>query len=253
MAIQTAGVEQDVQQCEEQKEIVYENLKRRIITNALKPGDPLNEGVLSKELKISKTPVREALQQLEKKGLVENIPGKGAFVSRFSFQDIRELCEIRDILECEVIKRVASKGDLNLAEAQAIRDKFIASETNGGRTGKSYFNAGDQIHSFIFAALGNRKLIKEYQGLQEQIVRITLYFLRPEPSGAGRRILQGTPGNHRCTDRPRSRPGGEGDANSPPEFTGIPEKRYLIQSEEGDPGLLDQQYSEATCFSFGQT
>ena len=158
------------------KMIVYDNLKRRIITNALKPGDPLNEGILSKELKISKTPVREALQQLEKKGLVENIPGKGAFVSRFSFQDIRELCEIRDILECEVIKRVASKGDLNLEEAQAIRDKFIGSDTNGGRTGKSYFNAGDQIHSFIFEAFGNRKLIREYQGLQEQIVRITLHF-----------------------------------------------------------------------------
>jgi DNA-binding GntR family transcriptional regulator len=158
------------------KMIVYDNLKRRIITNALKPGDPLNEVILSKELKISKTPVREALQQLEKKGLVENIPGKGAFVSRFTFQDIRELFEIREILECEVTRRVASKGDLNLAEAQAIRDKFIASDTSIGRTGKSYFNAGDQIHSFIFAAWGNRKLIREYQGLQEQIVRITLYF-----------------------------------------------------------------------------
>jgi DNA-binding GntR family transcriptional regulator len=158
------------------KMIVYENLKRRIITNALKPGDPLNEGILSKELKISKTPVREALQQLEKKGLVENIPGKGAFVSRFSYQDIRELFEIREILECEVIRRVASKGELNLAEAQAIRDKFVASDATGGRTGKSYFNAGDQIHSFIFTAWGNQKLIREYQGLQEQIVRITLHF-----------------------------------------------------------------------------
>lgn len=158
------------------KMIVYENLKRRIITNALKPGDPLNEGNISKELKISKTPVREALQQLEKKGLVENIPGKGAFVSRFSFQDIRELFEIREILECEITRRVAAKGDLNLAEAQAIRDKFVASDTNGGRTGKSYFSAGDQIHSFIFLAWGNQKLIREYQGLQEQIVRITLHF-----------------------------------------------------------------------------
>lgn len=158
------------------KTIVYENLKRRIITNALKPGDPLNEGILSKELKISKTPVREALQQLDKEGLIENIPGKGAFVSRFTFQDIRELFEIREILECDMIRRVASKADLNLAEAQAIRDKFVASEMNGGRTGKSYFNAGDQIHSFIFTAWGNRKLIQTYQGLQEQIIRITLHF-----------------------------------------------------------------------------
>ncbi len=161
------------------KMIVYENLKRRIITNVLKPGDPLSEGILSKELKISKTPVREALQQLEKKGLVENIPGKGAFVSRFSFQDIRELFEIREILECEVTKRVAARGDLNLEEARAIRDKFAASNTNGGRSGKNYFSAGDQIHSFIFAAYGNRKLIREYQGLQEQIIRITFYFFTP--------------------------------------------------------------------------
>jgi DNA-binding GntR family transcriptional regulator len=158
------------------KTIVYENLKRRIITNALKPGDPLNEGIISKELKISKTPVREALQQLEKKGLVENIPGKGAFVSRFSFQDIRELFEIREILECEVTRRVAAKENLNLAEARAIRDKFAASDTSGGRTGKSYFSAGEQIHSFVFAAFGNQKLIHQYQGLQEQIVRITLHF-----------------------------------------------------------------------------
>ena len=126
-------------------------------------------------MKISKTPVREALQQLEKKGLVENIPGKWAFVSRFSFQDIRELFEIREILECEVTRRVAAKADLNIAEARAIRDKFAA-DTNGGRTGKSYFSAGDRIHSFIFASYGNQKLIREYQGLQEQIVRITLHF-----------------------------------------------------------------------------
>jgi DNA-binding GntR family transcriptional regulator len=158
------------------KTIVYENLKRKIITNALKPGDPLIEGVLSKELKTSKTPIREALQQLEKDGLVENIPGKGAFVSRFTFQDIRELYEIREILECEITRQVAAKGDFDLAEAQAIRDKFLESETNGGRTGKGYFSAGDYIHSFIFAAWGNQKLIQEYQRLQEQFIRISLHF-----------------------------------------------------------------------------
>jgi DNA-binding GntR family transcriptional regulator len=169
------------------KTIVYENLKRRIITNALKPGEPLNEGILSKELKISKTPLREALQQLEKDGLVENIPGKGAFVSRFTFQDIRELYEIREILECEITRQVAAKGDFDIAEAQAIRDKFVASETNGGRTGKSYFSAGDYIHSFIFATWGNQKLIQEYQRLQEQFVRISLHFFnqnRPQERAA---------------------------------------------------------------------
>ncbi len=91
------------------KTIVYENLKKRIITHSLNQGDPLNESILSKELKTSKTPVREALQQLEKEGFVENIPGKGSFVSRISFQDIREMFEIREILEGEVVKRASRK------------------------------------------------------------------------------------------------------------------------------------------------
>jgi DNA-binding GntR family transcriptional regulator len=74
------------------KVIAYEILKRRIINNSLTPNEPLNERVLSEELKISKTPIREALQQLEKEGLVENVPHKGSFVSRVSVQDIREIC-----------------------------------------------------------------------------------------------------------------------------------------------------------------
>ena len=158
------------------KVIVYDNLKKRIIANSLKSGDPLNEGLLSNELKTSKTPVREALQQLEKEGFVENIPGKGAFVSRFSFQDIRELFEIREMLEIGAIRKAVARGDLNLAEAKAIRAKFVSSESNGNRTARNYFNAGDQIHTFIIDSLGNRQLIEYYGRLQEHIVRMRLHF-----------------------------------------------------------------------------
>ena len=115
------------------KAIVYETLKKRIISHSLHPGEPLNESVLSKELKISKTPIREAFQQLEKEGFIENVPGRGAFVSRISIQDIRELFEIREILECEVIRRVASKGDLNRQRLEAISKKFESSKTNGNK------------------------------------------------------------------------------------------------------------------------
>jgi DNA-binding GntR family transcriptional regulator len=158
------------------KTIVYENLKKRIINHTLKPGEPLNESVLTKELGISKTPIREAMQQLEKEGFIENVPGKGSFVSRISIQDIREMFEIREILECEVIRRVASKGDLNRAEAEAISKKFETSETDGNKTPRSYFKAGDQIHTFVFEALGNKRLLEFYKRLQEHIERMRLYF-----------------------------------------------------------------------------
>ena len=80
-------------------------------------------------MKISKTPVREALQQLERDGFVENVPGRGCFVSRISFQDVKELFETREILECEVIRRAALKGDPE--KIDGVRKKFELLESNG--------------------------------------------------------------------------------------------------------------------------
>ena len=156
------------------KNIVYENLKKRIIAHALKQGDPLNESVLSKELRTSKTPIREALQQLEKEGFVENIPGKGSFVSRISFQDIREMFEIREILEGEVIKRVVMKVDS--VKLKILRDKFISSESENGRSTTSHFKSGDEIHNFIIEAFGNNRLMEIYKRLQDHVVRNRIYF-----------------------------------------------------------------------------
>ncbi len=158
------------------KTIVYENLKKRIINHSLKSGEPLNESVLTKELGISKTPIREAFQQLEKEGFIENIAGKGSFVSRISFHDIREIFEIREILECEVIKRVAARGNLNKVEAEAIGRRFESSGADGNKTARSHFKAGAQIHMFIFESFGNKRLLDFYRTLQDHIERMRLYF-----------------------------------------------------------------------------
>ena len=166
------------------KNIAYEIMKKRIMNNSLKPGEPLSESILSKELKISKTPIREAFQQLEKEGFVENIPGKGSFVTRISIQDIREIFEIRQILECEVIKRVARMRDSGRLET--IRKKFESSENGAGDHPKNTFKAGDQIHSFIFETLGNSRLTEIYRRLLEHIERMRLYFFnQPRQDRAG--------------------------------------------------------------------
>jgi DNA-binding GntR family transcriptional regulator len=156
------------------KNIVYEGLKKRIIINSLKPGEPLNEGILSKEMKISKTPVREALQQLERDGFVENVPGRGCFVSRISFQDVKELFETREILECEVIRRAALKGDPERIEG--VRKKFEFLESNGEKTPKSQFKAGDRIHAYLFESFGNNRLNEIYRRLLEHVERMRIYF-----------------------------------------------------------------------------
>lgn len=163
------------------KTIVYESLKSRIINNLINPGEPLNEGVLSKELKISKTPIREALQQLEKEGFIENIPVKGAFVSMISIQDIRELFEIREVLECEVIRRAALKADPE--RVGAIREKFVSSESDSKKGSAGHFKSGDEIHAFIFETFGNKRLKEIYKRLQDHIVRSRIHFFNQSPSG----------------------------------------------------------------------
>jgi len=156
------------------KNIVYEALKKKIINNSLRPGEPLNEGAFSKEMKISKTPVREALQQLERDGFVENVPGRGCFVSRISFQDVKELFETREILECEVIRRAALKGDPEKIEG--VRKKFDFLEGNGEKALKNQFKAGDRIHAYLFESFGNKRLNEIYQRLLEHVERMRIHF-----------------------------------------------------------------------------
>ena len=166
------------------KSAAYENLKRKIISGLLQPGEALNEGDLSKEFKISKTPIREALQRLERDGFVEDIPGRGCFVSRISFQDIKEFFEIREILECEVVKRAALTGDPEKIEA--VRKKFESSENNGDRSPRSQFKAGDRIHTYIFETFGNNRLNEIYRRLIEHVERMRIHFFnQPRTERAG--------------------------------------------------------------------
>ena len=160
------------------KSIVYETLKKKIIDSSMKPGEPLIEAVLSKAMKISKTPVREALQQLERDGFVENVPGRGCFVSRISFQDVKELFEIREILECEVVKRAALKG--NVEKVDAVRRKFESQENNGEKSSRTLFKAGDRIHLYLFESFGNSRLNEIYRRLQEHVERMRIHFFNQD-------------------------------------------------------------------------
>ena len=78
---------------------VFNAIENAILDGEYKDGDSLNELRLSKELGISRTPVREALMQLELEGLVRNVPNKGAVVVGVTEQDIHDIYEIRIRIE----------------------------------------------------------------------------------------------------------------------------------------------------------
>lgn len=78
---------------------VFNAIENAILDGEYKDGDSLNELRLSKELGVSRTPVREALMQLELEGLVKNIPNKGAVVVGVTEQDTHDIYEIRIRIE----------------------------------------------------------------------------------------------------------------------------------------------------------
>lgn len=78
---------------------VFDRIRQDILSGKYKRGDELTESGLGTSLGVSRTPVREALRQLELEGLVELVPNKGAFVTGISKQDIQDIYEIRSRLE----------------------------------------------------------------------------------------------------------------------------------------------------------
>jgi DNA-binding GntR family transcriptional regulator len=87
-----------------------ELLRAAILDGRLAPGQRLKEGALALELGISRTPVREAMRQLETEGLVVSLLNRGTFVRRYDAGDIYEIYEIRALLEPHAARRAAERS-----------------------------------------------------------------------------------------------------------------------------------------------
>ncbi len=81
------------------KDKAYHAIKAAILSLKLKPGDPLVESDLAQQLGISKTPVRDALLELEREGFVTKVPFKGTYVTEITLKDVREVFQVRAVLE----------------------------------------------------------------------------------------------------------------------------------------------------------
>ncbi len=156
---------------------VYENLKRRIIDGELRPGLPINEADFAQELGVSKTPVREALRQLERDGFVENVPGRGSTISHITPLDIREIFEIREIIETGAAKRVALSHRHNEQLRQKREELLqLLEDEQSGEELVHEWGEWEEVHLSIVEALGNQTLLRTYGGLLAQIKRIRNHF-----------------------------------------------------------------------------
>ncbi|MDR0809117.1 MAG: GntR family transcriptional regulator [Gemmobacter sp.] len=150
----------DVSQRASASDIVFEALRRAIITGEMKDGDPLRQDAIARLFNTSRIPVREALTMLEQQGLVQTRRYKGAVVTGLSVDDADEIFDFRYLVEAHVIRAAVPRMTPGLlAEAGAICEA-LAVERDPQPWGdlNRAFHAtllGASGLSFHLAALGN--------------------------------------------------------------------------------------------------
>lgn len=171
----------------------YAQLREDILRGELAPGTPLSEYQLAKALAVSRTPVREALGRLQAAGLVRNVPQRGMFVRELGAEDVIEILEIREQLECLAVHRVATRGvpDATLARWDETTGDAARLIAEGALP--DALALGCQLHDEIVSLAGNGRLTDILGQLGEQIRLLGLVGIRvpgrPEESVRDHRQL----------------------------------------------------------------
>jgi len=142
------------------KDKAYQNIRSEIIKANFLPGTFLTEEKLSKWMKISRGPIREALSKIEKEGFVTIIPNRGTMVSNITVQEVNDIFKIRKLLE-----PVAAKNSLpkilksELEEAKKDSLKFMSRPENKENRNE-FFILDKRFHSLLNKKCDNKKLIE---------------------------------------------------------------------------------------------
>jgi DNA-binding GntR family transcriptional regulator len=148
----------------------YEELRRMLVQGQLEPGTQLVNRKLADEIGMSMTPVREAVTRLASEGLVEHVPGAGAFVRRISRQELAELYDVREALE--PVAAACAAEHATAAEIAELREivaesfgivREIAASAGGhadGRQMARWLESDRRFHEVVFRASRNRWLSK---------------------------------------------------------------------------------------------
>jgi DNA-binding GntR family transcriptional regulator len=151
---------------------IYEAIQESIVNNSYKPGEELQIDRLAEEFGVSTTPIREALIRLESSGLVNLIPNKGARVTAFREEDIRDTWEIRKLLEPYAAGLTAAL-DVNL-EIQELNAAFETLE-KGTQDGNLYIQSDIRLHELLYTHLSNELLKETLHNILQRSMRMR-YF-----------------------------------------------------------------------------
>lgn len=146
----------------------YDYLYNQIISNNYMPETAIVENDICQILNISRTPVREALKRLESEGLVYKIKDVGTLVKEITYDDIREVFEIRTLIELYALKRYINT--VSDGELKALADKL--DKLNKKSSVQDYYNSDRSIHNSLMSYCANNRLIRFWQEINAQVEKL---------------------------------------------------------------------------------
>ena len=176
----------------------YRHIHEKLSGGKLMPGSRLSNRGVAKEVGMSFTPVREALNRLVSEGLLEHRQGLGVFVPLVSSREIREIYELREILESEAASRVCANptpGVIGEMTESYERMAYIYEQTQQDTRSNTFayhaaaWQAADsKFHISLLHAAGNRRLLDIVEGLQTSL-KAMMGGLQDTPVIVGHRFI----------------------------------------------------------------
>lgn len=150
------------------RQAIVESLLADVFEGRLAAGQHLVTQDLAERFAVSHTPIREALVALAGIGIIDLVPNRGAIVRPVTSKDVREIAQVRRVLECEATRRACGRTDLGQLESLAanLRKLVKAAARGGSRFIEEARAVDSQLHDLIAASCGNDFLAAELSRLK---------------------------------------------------------------------------------------
>ena len=162
-------------------EKAYTQIKKKIVTTEMPPGSVINEAQLMEEFALGRTPIREAIKQLQMENLVMVTPRKGMFVADMAVTDLLQIFEVRVELESFATRLAAER--ITKSEISELQELAKAYQDVDLSDKDALIHLDGEFHSLLAKATHNKFLIKEieyYYNLSLRIWYIALNYAKPD-------------------------------------------------------------------------
>jgi DNA-binding GntR family transcriptional regulator len=152
----------------------YVELRDQIVTLAIPPGAPINEDSLGRELRLGRTPLREAIKRLALENLVAVYPRRGTFVTEINITDLAHISDVRAQLEAHAAYRAAER--LTVGQREEL-DALMVEVGSAAGAPESLMELDARVHRFVYRCAGNpylRDTLERYLNLSLRIWYLVL-------------------------------------------------------------------------------